>query len=185
MEIPIYFSNNDFEMSGIEFSDGFDPKWNRNAEKGSLVFLDYSKNQEPLTIPRGKIIEFKLKAQQDVADFSESLVWHPDRNVEIVGKGEIILIPDVFMEVLEILPPDLYAEIRSGVSVSEIMIESPVYQSVQLRIINYQGYLMVDQKLEVSPGQNINPLPSSFVPGFYMCVVKGEEETRVVKWINN
>jgi len=183
-EVPLYFSESDFEMTGIKFGEGFNPKWNRNEEKGSLVLLDFSRIGEPLNFPRGRVIEIQLKAQRNVPSLSQAIYWHTDRNVEIIGHNEISLIPDVNIEVIDFQPAELSAEIRAENSDTELMIESPFNQSIRLSIINYQGQVVYDDSFNVLRGQNLTLLPNNLLPGFYLCRVKGKQQESVIKWIS-
>ncbi|HSF89553.1 MAG TPA: hypothetical protein VLA46_09065 [Saprospiraceae bacterium] len=184
LEIPIYFSESDYKLQQINYADQYSPKWHRNPEKGSLIILDMSRDLKNLTVPRGKLVELKLEAKHDISDVTESITWLPSRSVIVLGANEEILEPDVTIEILNILPGSLYAEVRSFGYSAELMVESPVDQNVHLKIINYQGHLAHDEYLTISPGQNVLELPTNLLPGMYVCIVEGQFQRSVIKWIN-
>lgn len=184
LEIPIYFSDRDYKVQEVNFTDQYSPKWHRNAEKGSLVILDMSKDLKKLTVPRGKLVELKLEARHDISDVTASITWLPSRSVIVLGANEEILDPQVAIEILDILPGSLYAEVRSFGNSAELMLESPMDQQVHKKVVNYQGQIVHEEDLIISRGQNIQELPSNLMPGMYMCIVEGQYQRSVIKWIN-
>jgi hypothetical protein len=182
LELPIYFTEKDFELIEIDFPAGFSPKWYRNAEKGSLIFSQYSRDLLPINIPRGSSIQFKLKAKRDISNIGAAINWHPFRPIELVGEDEIILVPEISIEISNILPLDFYAEVRTIYSTHQIVIESPTDQLVSFKIFNYQGQLVHNEKLRLNRGATLAQLPSDFIPGLYICHLQTEAEDCIVKW---
>ncbi len=92
--------------------------------------------------------------------------------------------PQVTIEILDILPGSLFAEVRSFGNSAELMLESPMDQKVNLKVINYQGQRVHDEYLTINRGQNIQELPTGLFPGMYVCIVEGQFQKSVIKWIN-
>lgn len=181
-EIPLFFEESDFELKDLHFTAGFSPRWHRNSERGSLILSEFSRDLQPMNIPRGRMLEFKLKANRDILNVNDAIGWYPSRTIELVGVGESILIPDVTMEIMDILPPDLYAEVRRDFSVDQLLIESPMDQLMNLKIFNSQGQLVQEELLQLNHGSTTFTLPQDFICGLYVCLLNNDKETFIVKW---
>ncbi len=182
LELPLFFSDEDFKMIDIDFHEGYTPLWHRNSEKGSLVILDFSKSLEALQIPRGKLVEIKIEARHNISDISKSIRWHPNRIIELVGEKETSLEPEVTLEVLDVLPSELYVEVRTGMAIPQLMVESPKDQQIQVFVFNANGQAVYTELHLVAKGQNNFPLREDLIAGIYLINVQSEHQHFVTKW---
>ncbi len=181
LELPIHFSKEDFNLMDIRFSEGFAPKWNYNTYINSLVILDFTIDQTPLHVSNGKILEFRLKALHDIKDIDGSITWNAERNAVIVGEDGNLSNSIVALEIKDILPPDLYIEIRSDGGVKEAYIESPKAQQVTLHMFNEQGILVSTMNLTIQRGENHIALENGLISGFYVIQLANDEQSVVTK----
>ncbi len=183
LELPVYFSQEDLSLMDIQFSEEFVPRWNYNTYISSLVVLAFAKDRTPLPIPNGKILEFRLKALHDIKDIEGSIIWHPERNVLVVGEDGNLSNADVQLEIVDILPPDLFVEIRTNGNAKEAFIESPKDQKLSMRVFNEQGLVVRNKLLMLQHGENHIVLENDLVSGLYFIQVANDEQSVVTKMI--
>ncbi|MGB4846699.1 MAG: hypothetical protein WBP41_02210 [Saprospiraceae bacterium] len=181
LELPIHYSMEDFSFMDISFSEEFAPKWNYNTYISSLVVLDFAIDKTPLPVHNGKILEFRLKALHDIKDIDGLITWNAERNAVIVGEDGNLSNYIVALEIKDILPPDLYIEIRSDGGVKEAYVESPKAQQVTLRMFNEQGLMVNNMNLTIQRGENHIVLENDLISGLYVIQLANDEQSLVTK----
>lgn len=176
-ELPILIPQEDFNFQSIQFFEGFHPLWHYNPTHNNLTVLEFSKNKEPLAVSKGKIFTFKIVANNDVNDARSLVGFYGDRKPEITGMDEKLVNLGIQVKITDVLPPDLYLEIRSDGSNNQAYIESPKDQKVTLQLINYQGIVLESKRFEVSRGKNNIPLNFFLPNGLYFIQINNDIQT--------
>lgn len=185
LEIPVALQEGDFEIVDMEFGEGYFPRWNYNKYLQGLVFVDYSKNGVPLDIQNGRLVSFKIKALHEISDLFKSISWHAERPIEMVGKDESLLQSDVQLKIKDILPPDLYVEIRSDGWRYVAYIESPLEQNVTFQLMDGLGQILNKDQVLIYKGDNLIPIEYNLVSGIYLLSVDSKEQKCVAKLCMN
>lgn len=181
-ELPIFFPSNDFDVLSVHFVEGFSPEWNYSERTNILTCLDFSKDKKPLNIPSGKILEFKLKAKKDIEDLNSNVGLNPNRGPEIIGMDEKYFDPSLEIEINELIPPDLFVEIRTDEFSHQFYIESPKDQFVNLQITNESGIRLTNVPTRIIQGENKIPFDQNFPPGIYFLIVSNDKENIVSRF---
>jgi len=178
-ELPISIPEKDFDLVNIQYASGFNPAWHYSPSSNILTVLEFSKDNAHLNIPKGKIFEFKLKAKSDIDDVRFLVGLYSNRQPEIVGMKETLLDPSLQIEIKEVIPPDLYIEIRSDGSLHEAFVESPIDQEVILKLISNQGVILSRSTQQIFHGQNHIPLDFNLTSGLYFIQISNEIQSVV------
>ncbi len=181
IQLPISFSEKDYELVGVDFAMGYNPRWNYNPIIQSLVVLDFAKHGDPLIIPRGKLAEITLKAKHEIRNVQSSISWNSEWNVEIIGKDESQLNAELKLEIIEIIPSELFLEIRYDGGYSKVYIESPKGQMVSMKFFTYQGQPLYEDQIVLNRGENYFQIPNHYLPGLYLVCVNSINEFRLTK----
>lgn len=145
----------------------------------------YPKNNSTLNIPNGKIIEFQLEAKNDIKDVKSEVGFYSERNVEITGMKENLLQTDLKVEVTDVIPPDLYVEIRTDGDLRDAYIESPIDQQAFMCIINEQGIQVSKKEISIDKGNNLFQIENDISPGYYIIQIKNEDHCAVTRFVIN
>ncbi len=181
-QLPVYFNLEDFEIVDLVFAEGYTSRWNYNKAIGGLVIMDYAKDMVALNVPMGRVVTFQLKALKDIQDIHQSIGWHDERATEIIGKEGNSLDAEVKLVIVDILPGNLFLEVRSdGDDIHQVYIESPIDQIVDLYLDSYQGQRLLDTRITLTHGENLFPIDVALVPGIYLVHAKGENGVSIAK----
>lgn len=182
VEIPLYFQESELTLSKLSFEENLQIKWHRNPVRHSLVFSDFSRDNAPMSLPKGKLATLELKANCNIPDFNNVIRLYPGRYIEVIGKREEMLYPEVRLVLEEVIPPDFYADVRYDQQKGNyIFCQSPIDQRMDLSYYTIDGKWVRDEEVLINRGQSTTKLPIDLVHGLYLCVLKGSD-TAIVKW---
>jgi hypothetical protein len=183
LEIPLHFSESDLSLNSLTFEGDFQMRWHRNSSHHSLVFSDFSRDGEPMIVPRGRMVNIELEATSDIGNFNQAIGIYPGRYIEVIGDNGELLYPEVRIELDEIIHPEFYTEIRSDEQDQDfIFVNAQRDHWIQLDIWSATGQALKSEEILVNRGQSWIELPLDYSPGLYLCSLKGSD-SRTLKWI--
>jgi len=183
MEFFLNIDNKDFDVKNVSFTNNFTPRWYYNCDMGVLAISDFNLNLSSLEIESGTIMEIELYAKRDVLNLGSSVGWNKNRNIEISGMNETLINPNINLELVSIIPGNLYSEIRINNGSFVAYIESSKIEKANLRWYNNQGILISSSVVNLNQGENFF-VANFLMPGIYFLQVQGENQLSIAKTIN-
>lgn len=181
IEYSIGLLQSDFSIFDVEFIGDFDPYWNYNMSNQSLIVLDYNLDITPVNVSNGKIMEFKLKALQDINMSDDPIKWSTSRPVEISRMDESVMDADIWIEILDVNPEEFQVYQSPDYNKINLLVDSPLDQTIEVNLYDANSAHISSKILYLNKGFNSISFDNNLSSGMYFLHIVAPDENEYTK----